>query len=255
MAKAEGIVIKEMKYKDNSKILTIFTRESGKLTVMAKGACNPKSRLISNTELFFHNNYEFYRGKTFYYINDTDTINSFYSIREDIDRLMYGSYFLELVDLGLIEEGKNEKVFDLLLKGLKLLANMNENFIRFVLAYEMKFIAFLGYRPNLRNCISCGGTSSSRWKFSLPGGGILCDKCFYQDRFSYSIKKDEIDYLLDLLFSPLDKLDNIKKEEDISFKLHRIMVKYILEKIDRRSFKSLDMYKTMFLEGVDKNGY
>ena len=65
MAKVQGLVIKEMRYKDNSKILTVFTRELGKITVMARGACNPKSKLISNTELFFYNRYQLYREKLF----------------------------------------------------------------------------------------------------------------------------------------------------------------------------------------------
>lgn len=255
MAKLEGIVIKEMKYKDNSKILTVFTREEGKVTVMAKGACNPKSRLISNTELFFHNSYQLYRGKTFYYINDTDTINSFYSIREDMDRLMYGSYFLELVDLGLIEGGKNERIFDLVLRGLDLLSGLDEDFINFVLAYELKFISFLGYRPNLRACTSCDKKESDSWYFSTDEGGIICRDCLYRDRYAKSISREERDYLLELLFSPLDKLDHIKKTREMSFKLHKFMVKYILDKLDRRRFKSLEMYKTILLEEVDGCGY
>ena len=251
MAKVEGIVVKEMKYKDNSKILTIFTKELGKITIMARGACNPKSRLISNTELFFHNNYELYKGKTFYYINDTDTINSFYSIREDIDRLMYGSYFLELIDLGLIDEAKNETIFKLLLKGLEVLSEKKDNFSRFVLAYEMKFISFLGYRPNFRACVSCDSTKSSRWRFSIREGGIVCENCFHIDKSAIYIKEEDIIYLLDILFTPFDKLEEIKISEDNAYKLHRIMVKYILEKLERTKFNSLEMYNMMSFEGVD----
>lgn len=249
--KIKGLVIKEMKYRDTSKILTIFTEELGKITIMARGACNPKSRLISNTELFFHNRYALFKGKTFYYINDTDTINSFYGIRENMDRLMYGSYMLELMDLSTMEGVANEKLFKLLLKGLEVLSELEEDFLKFIIAYEMKFISFLGYRPNFKFCVSCNSKTNNNMKFSIDLGGILCKNCFQVDKFSHNINEEQRKSFEKLLFSPLDKLGNIVINENNMFIMHRIMVKYILEKIDRKKFNSLNMYNLMQTKGVD----
>lgn len=243
--KIEGIIIKEIKYKDTSKILTVYTRDLGKITLMARGACKPKSRLITNTELFFQNNYVLFKGKNFYYINDTDTINSFYSIRENIDRLMYGSYMLELMDIGSIEGVVNQKLFDLLIKGLEVLSKEEKDFLKFIIAYEVKFISFLGYRPNFKQCVSCNSIVEDDIKFSIDLGGVLCNKCFYKDKYSYNINKELNMSFYKLLFSPLEELDKIIVNENNLIIMHKIMLKYILEKLDKKKFNTLDMYKLM----------
>ena len=98
MLRTEGIVLKEMRYKDTSKILSIYTKKYGKITAMARGAYRPKSKIIANTQLFSYNEYQLYKGRNFYYINQADIIDSFYDIRERIERVVYGQYMLELIE-------------------------------------------------------------------------------------------------------------------------------------------------------------
>ena len=50
MIKTAGIVLKEIKYQETSKILSIYTKKLGKISVMAQGANRPKSRLLANTQ-------------------------------------------------------------------------------------------------------------------------------------------------------------------------------------------------------------
>ena len=97
--RTEGIVIKELRFKETSKILTLYTKDYGKIHAMARGAYKPKSQLIANTQPFSYNEYYLFKGRNFYYINQADIIDSFYDIRENISRVMYGSYLLELIEL------------------------------------------------------------------------------------------------------------------------------------------------------------
>ena len=55
MLKTEGIVLKEMRYRDTSKILSIYTKKYGKVSVMARGAYKPRSMIIANTQPFSYN--------------------------------------------------------------------------------------------------------------------------------------------------------------------------------------------------------
>ncbi len=240
--KTEGIVIKEMRFKDSSKIITLYTKELGKITIMARGAYKPKSRLMSNTELFFHNKYTLYKGKSFYYINDTDIVNSFYSLRENMDRLMFGSYMLELVDISTMEGQTQEILFYLLLKGLKILSDLESDFLKFILAYELKFISFLGYRPNFKRCSSCNSSLDNNFRFSIDLGGVICPNCYFQDVNAFNIDILQLDGFRKLLFQELDKLNNIEISQNNLFIMHNIMVKYILSKLDRDKFNSLNMY-------------
>jgi DNA repair protein RecO (recombination protein O) len=206
--RTQGIVLREIRYKDTSKILTIYTKEYGKISVMARGAYKPKSSIMANTQLFSYNEYEMYKGKTFYHLNQGDIIDSFYSIREKMERVYYGYYMLELIDKSLPDEQANEKLFLLLKKGLEVLRNLEENFLKFIIGYELKFISFLGYKPVIEKCVVCQGkVYNSIYKF---------------------------------LYTKLEDVENITINQRSLYKLHNILVKYILYNIDRRSLNSLN---------------
>ncbi|QQY80480.1 DNA replication and repair protein RecO [Keratinibaculum paraultunense] len=245
ITKTKGVVLKEFRFRETSKILTLYTLKYGKIQAMARGAYRPKSQLIANTQTFSYNEYQLYKGKNFYYINQGDIIDSFYSIRENIDRLMYGSYLLELMDLSTMEEEQNEKLFFLLLKGLSVLSKLDRGFVRFILAYELKFISFLGYKPLLDRCANCGNKDLNVIKFSIEKGGIICKDCFRQDNFCENMDSNMYKAMKSLLYTPLDEIMCLKIPECIMFKLHAIMEKYILNKIDREKFNSLMMLKSM----------
>ncbi len=256
--KTRGIVIKELRYKDTSKILSIYTEKKGKISVLARGVYKPKSRFIANTQLFTLNDYYLYKGKSFYYINEADVLEPFYSIREDLDRLMSGSYLLELIDLSLGEEDPNPILFKFLLKALEVLSKLEKDFLKFIVAYEIKFISFIGYRPVLSSCANCKKTNIEGKLFSIDLGGLICSDCgelesnYYRPK-SYNLDKSIVDDMKKLMMVELDKIEELRISEDNIFYIHRIMVKYILDKLDRESFKSLDMYRDIGVRG-DEDG-
>lgn len=238
--RTQGIVLREIRYKDTSKILTIYTKEYGKISVMARGAYKPKSSIMANTQLFSYNEYEMYKGKTFYHLNQGDIIDSFYSIREKMERVYYGYYMLELIDKSLPDEQANEKLFLLLKKGLEVLRNLEENFLKFIIGYELKFISFLGYKPVIEKCVVCQGKVDNKSKFSVDNGGFICSKCFREDPFARNIDKDIYSSIYKFLYTKLEDVENITINQHSLYKLHNILVKYILYNIDRRSLNSLN---------------
>lgn len=243
MLKTEGIVLKDTKYQDTSKILSIYTKKMGKIKVMAKGANRPKSKLIASTQPFSHNEYQFTQGKSFYYINDADIIDSFYGIREDMERVIYGFYILELVEKSVPEEEANEKIFLLLEKSLRILSNIKDNYLKFIIAFELKYISFLGYRPYLNECVICGNNESKGYKFSNIEGGIICTNCYTKDFSAKELSKDVYSSMIRLLYVSLDDLDGIDIPKDILCTLHEVLESYILYNIDRKVFNSLSIFK------------
>ncbi len=243
--RTEGIVLKEMRFRETSKILTIYSRKYGKIHVMARGAYRPKSQLIANTQHFSYNDYYLYKGKNFYYINQAEIIDSFYSIRENINRVMYGSYLLELMEVSTLEEETHEKLFLLLKKGLIVLSQLDRDFLKFILAYELKYISFLGYKPSLDRCVSCGKVDFTNIGFNIELGGIVCNECRTLNYYTEYIDINMYKAMRALLYTPLNKLDHLKIPKDTLFKLHEIMVKYILNKIDRKEFSTLNILKSM----------
>ncbi len=245
MIKTEGVVLKELRYRDTSKILSIYTNKYGKINVMARGAYRPRSQIIANTQPFSYNEYQLFKGKNFFYLNQGDIIDSFYSIREEIERVTYGYYILELIDKGVPEEEDNEKIFKLLIKGLTVLSTLDKDYLKFIVAYELKFISFLGYKPYLDKCVSCGSYNKNNIKFSIYEGGIICDNCFMKDPFSTQLNIEIYEAMYELLYTPLERISYIDISKNSLYKLHEIIVDYILYNIDRKQFNSLNLIKSL----------
>ena len=243
MLRTEGIVLKEMRYRDTSKILNVFTKDYGKLNVMARGAYRPKSQLIANTQPFSYSEFQLHNGKNFYYLNQGYIIDPFYSIRDKMERVVYGQYILELIDKSMEMEQENEKIFLLALKGLKTLSLLEKDFLKFISSYELKFISFLGYRPSIDKCVVCGSdTNISR--FNVEEGGMVCTGCNCKSMSTY-INGRSLHYMRELLYTPLDEIHQVEIGEDILNKIHSLMVDYILFNIDRKKFNSLSFVKSL----------
>lgn len=245
MIKTEGIVLSELRFKDTSKILNIYTKELGKISVMANGAYKANSKLMASTQVFSHNEYIFKKGKTFYYLNQGNIIESFYNIREDVERFVYASYILELIEKSSPEEEGNITLFLLLEKSLTILSKMDKDFLKFTIAFQLKFISFIGYRPYLKNCVICNSVHKDQIRWSNQEGGVICKNCFSLDKKSIQLDKSTYKAMVELLFVPLEKLNDM----DISIKvlktLQNLLEKYILYNIDRKEFNSLKMIEML----------
>lgn len=245
LVKSEGIVLKEVKFEDTNKILTIFSRKYGKIHAMSRGVLKPRSPLLASSQVFAYSDYTFFKGKSFYHVNQGDIIDAFYDIRENMNRLLYASYLLELVDSSIVEEEPNDRLFKLLVKGLSVLSNMDSDFLKFVISFEIKYISFIGYRPCLDKCVLCGNKINDNIRFSKRHGGVICKSCFGIESHSEHISIMMLKYLQILLFTSLDDLDNLKIPEDIMFKLQDLMVKYILTCLEKDKFRTLEFIKSI----------
>lgn len=241
LLKTEAIVLSEVRYKDTSKILNIYTKKYGRISVMAQGAYKPKSILIASTGSFAHSELCLQKNGEFYYINQADLLNSYYDIRENMNRMFYGYYLLELINKSTPLEEENEKLFLLLQKGLMVLSNLDKDYLKFILSYELKFISFLGYRPNMSSCVICGSDENYNIRFSIVEGGVICNNCSEGDRQSIYLDNEMYMAFNSLLFTPLDELEGLNISIEVVKKLHKLIVDYILYNIDRSEFKSLDL--------------
>ena len=84
LIKVKGIVIKEVQYKDNDKIITILTDTLGKVSCIAKGAKKTNSPILANAQYLVYNEFVLYKSRNFYYINSANVIDTFYNIRIDL---------------------------------------------------------------------------------------------------------------------------------------------------------------------------
>jgi DNA repair protein RecO (recombination protein O) len=174
---SQGIVIKHSKLGEFDRIVTVYTREFGKVRAVAKGACRPKSKLGGNVQPLTHSLLFLARGRNLDIITQSQTMNGFLAVKSDLWRLACALYILELVDSFTGEGGDNRPLFDLLVETLDQLsqAESSETPLRY---FELHLLHHLGYRPQLRRCVGCDSPlKPAANSFCCAKGGVLCHDC------------------------------------------------------------------------------
>ena len=241
LLKTEGFVLKSRKYKETDSLLTIFGRKTGKVSAIAKGARKPKSNLLAGVQPFCYSDFLLHKGKSLYTVNQSDPKQTFYTLREDLEKLTYGSYLLELVEAVTTEGQTNNRLFNLLGQTLYLLTQEDIELHTVVRAFELKLLDYSGYKPHLYSCVGCGSGSSYNWEFSVDEGGLLCSECNHQDRFSMKVSKTSIKLANYLLKKDMKEIKNLKISGFLNKELEKVLKNYILVHINKYEFKSLHL--------------
>lgn len=119
--KTEAINLRSRRFSEADKLLSIFTRERGKVSVIAKSACKPTSKFGGRLEVFGYNNLFLAAGKNLDILSQAETIESFHVVREKESSLDAGLYITRVLFYFLEEKVPRERLFDLLLGCLRLL--------------------------------------------------------------------------------------------------------------------------------------
>ena len=178
-----AIVIRSHHYGESDKIVTFFTKDFGKIKGIAKGARRSKKRFQNALGLFSHLHLLFFdrEGMGLVRADNCDILHTFPKIREDLKKIFYGNYYLELVNEMAGEREAHAEAFDLLLSFLTTLETTppQEEQLRM---FEIRTLSLFGYRPNMRRCSLCKRDWSdlnevSSVFFSLERGALVCRQC------------------------------------------------------------------------------
>ncbi len=175
--RAEAIVLRHSDWGEADRLLTLYTREMGKVRAIAKGARKIRSRKAGHLEPFTRVNLQLARGRQMYIVTQAETIDAFLSLRDDLTSIGYTSYVLELIDRFTYEEDENGALYRLLRDTLGRL-NQTADPQLVLRYYEIRLLDFLGYRPELINCVENGEEIQAQDQFFSPArGGVLCPSC------------------------------------------------------------------------------
>ena len=207
-----GIVISEVDYKESSKVINVFTKDEGIIGIMAHGCKKVKSNYFGISKLsygVFHINYHENRLST---LIDFDYINSFKNIKNDIFKVSYASYLTELVTQ-VYKHENNYNIYDLFIASLiKIEEGFDYQIITNIL--ELKLLGFLGIKPVIDKCVSCG-SKADIVTISSYKGGYLCKNCYHDEKIVNTkvIQLIRMFTLVDISkISKLDISENVKKE-------------------------------------------
>lgn len=249
----QGIVLKAVRYKDNDLILTIFTRKLGKIAALAKGAKKNKSSLLSSSQLFSYSNYTLKKHGNMYRVNQSDTIKSFYDLSYDLEAFSYATYITKLVESSTLENQTNNRLFVLLAQTLYLytLENVDKQFV--TRAFELKFLDYIGFKPIINRCVSCGEKNSNNFVFNSYEGGILCESCSNIFNENKKIDITTIKLMEYILSNDILRCSKAKVSKYITYELQNILKQYLMIYLDDVNFKSLNLLNELEKnKGVDQ---
>ena len=184
IVKTEGIIIGDTNYSESSKILKIYTKDYGIISVMSKGCRSLKSKLrgISN-KLVYANFYINYKENGISTLREADVIDTLRNVMQSISKVTYLSYILDLTE----QVYKHSKSKDIYLMLIAIIKKINDGLDLDILSiiYRLKLLDFLGIMPNVLECSICGNKHNIV-TISVSDGGYICQNCYTSGKI-YSV--------------------------------------------------------------------
>ncbi len=209
--KTPAVVLRSIPYGESDKIVTLYTLDFGKVKGIAKGAKRSRKRFGNTLEISSYIQATFFEKEHLGLVrlSHCDLIRPFQGLREDITKLAWASYLIELVDEMTAEKIKNRALFRLLIVFLNLIDRgfLKEEIQR---VFEVRFLSHLGYQPQFNHCTRCQkALSGQRFFFSPRQGGVLCPACTANLPDLVPISLGTIKTLLLAQSIPLEKVGRI----------------------------------------------
>lgn len=191
-----ALVLKSIDYKDNDKILTLYSLEKGKITAGIKGVKKSGAKLKFASEPFAFCEYVLVKKGDRYTVTGASYIESFYNLRLDMLKYYASSVMLEAMSQLISEGEQDHRLFSLLINSVKGI-NYQGDEIKTLIAFLLELTSVLGYKIENFNCSQCGDTISGRVFFASQNAEFFCLPC----RSDYAIEITNETYLTLLALS------------------------------------------------------
>lgn len=242
----QAIVLRVTDYNDRDALLTVLSRNHGKLTIKARGLRRKNSPLIAPCQLLAFGEFTLFEYRGMYTINEAHSIELFTALRRDLTKLSLGTYFAQAAEVISQEDLPNPELQSLLLNSLYALSKLNlpEPLVKSV--FELRAACLAGYTPDLYGCHICGSQSPDR--FDLTAGQLECRGC--RDGESNGIRMPVTPGILEAMryISLCDpkKLFSFQIGEGTLESLSALTEAYLSTQLER-GFSALDFYKSLLI--------
>jgi len=246
--KDRGIVLKKKRFRETSKLVTIFSENSGKLNLIAKGVRSLKSKASAVLEPVNLTEFVYYYKHTrdLQYISSAEFVNDYSRIKSDYDKLKYAFAVLDIVNLFSKEGEPNQVLFDMTKDFLDALNDKNLIESALFDYFLIKTSKISGYPVVSFNCPICNNELnliSYEFVFTKDSG-VICHKCLWNKNNLIDLNEAEKKVFVDLT---LDNLE-IFIDRNLQILTKKILysliefLKYHVEEFGR--LKSIQMIET-----------
>lgn len=229
--RTQGFILKKVDLGEADRIFTIFTKDFGKLEILAKAIRKIGSKLRGGMELFYLSDIEFIQGKTHKTLTDTILIKRFSNLRKDLKRLKIVFDISEIINNLIKGEEKDEKVWELLKEIFERLNKISLSIKECWLIYYYflwNFLSILGYKPQLNLCSICQKKLvPPSLYFNEKEGGVICPECSKKLKKAKKISPNVVKILRLILEKDLDFLKKLKIEKKHQKEIKEISESYL----------------------------
>ncbi len=213
----DAIVLRSMKYRDTSKIVTLYSEKFGKISVIAKGARAARNKFGASLEPMTHSTVVIYKKehRDLHLLSKSEIVQPFFKTHVEPDKLTVGLALVELVHLVMHDEEENLHMFALLADSLRALETSERHSLNILFAFELKLVQQLGFAPHFESCARCGTDvlHNDGVKFVhviLARGSVVCSNCIEgHDGAGIRITKGVVRSLAHFASAPIDNVSRL----------------------------------------------
>lgn len=241
----QAIVLRVTDYNDRDALLTVLSRDHGKLTVKARGLRRKNSPLIAPCQLLAYGEFTLFEYRGQYTVNEAHSIELFQPLRRDLGKLSLGTYFAQVADVLSQEDMPNPELQSLLLNCLFALSRLNEPERKVKAVFELRAVSLGGYMPDLFGCHVCGSQTPD--KFDISEGLLECTRCRQLGGgIRMPVAQGVLEAMRYICLCDPKKLLSFQIGQENLEKLCNLTEAYLTTQLER-GFSTLDFYKSLMI--------
>ena len=241
----QAIVLRVTDYNDRDALLTVLSRNHGKLTIKARGLRRKNSPLVAPCQLLAFGEFTLFEYKGQYTINEAHSIELFSQLRRDLSKLSLGTYFAQAAEVISQEDMPNPELQSLLLNCLFALSKLNISEVKVKSVFELRAACLAGYMPDLFGCHNCGNQNPDR--FDISEGMLECHACrSVGGGIRMPVTSGVLEAMRYICLCEPKKLLAFEIGSENLQKLSNLTEAYFLTQLER-GFTTLDFYKSLLI--------
>lgn len=242
----QGIVLRVTDYNDRDALLTLLTRDHGKLTVKVRGLRRKNSPMIASCQLLAYGEFTLFEYRGQYTVNEAQSIELFTPLRRDLTKLSLGTYFAQVSEVLSQEDYPSPELQSLLLNCLFALSALALPEAQIKAVFELRAACLSGYTPDLFGCHICGNQAPDR--FDLSAGQLECRSC--RSRESNGIRLPVTTAMLEAMryicLCDPKRIFSFRIGDETLLQLSELTEAYLSTQLER-GFSTLDFYKSLLI--------
>jgi len=228
-----GLVLREAKYKESSKMLTVLTETEGKISVAARGVMRRGSKTAPSAQLLAFSEMTLSSGKEVWTLTEARPVELFLGLRDELSSMALGSYFAELLDLFSDADIPDPLVLSLGLNALYALSREMKPAAQIKAAFELRLLSEVGYAPMTGVCPVCGEDITEP-VFWPAAGAVTCRTCDpAAGGARLELCKSSHDAMQYILQADPKRLFSFRISEDALKRLAHVVEEYVRVQLER----------------------